>query len=402
VIAYLTDVEGMWGRFASFATGNPALRLAGDALELSPGATFVFGGDAIDRGPHGRLIVRTLLDARARHGERVILLAGNRDINKLRLVRELAGHPPARLPLELRGAPRPQLLRWIFANTMGARDAFEHRRSELAVEERDTGDEAVVESFLEDLAPGGDLRRYLEEARLAHRAGDVLFVHGGITTENLFAVPGAPAPASGVDAWVDALNAWYRAQLEAFAAGELGDDGTPAWQPLIAYQAPTPGRKVNMESVVYGRTADDLNNPYLPERAVVTRLRAEGVTRVVVGHTPNGDTPSILRDGDFQLVIADTSHARVPGNAKVLLEPGATSVEGATVLDDQRRAGVTFRIEPGDDTPIGLRAGDTGHLVKGRLDDGDYLMFRYLAGFKTEQVAVSPSALAGRPLAPPY
>ena len=45
----------------------------------------MFGGDAIDRGPGGRRIVRTLLAARRRYGDRVILLAGNRDINKLRL-----------------------------------------------------------------------------------------------------------------------------------------------------------------------------------------------------------------------------------------------------------------------------------------------------------------------------
>jgi len=40
------------------------VRLRGDAIELADGATFVFRGDAIDRGPHGRRLVRTLLAAK--------------------------------------------------------------------------------------------------------------------------------------------------------------------------------------------------------------------------------------------------------------------------------------------------------------------------------------------------
>ena len=108
MLAYLTDVEGRWDKLTSFAKGNPVVRLRADAIELADSATFVFGGDAIDRGPHGRRLVRTLLAAKQRYGDRVILIAGNRDLNKLRLRREL----------EVAG-PRAELLRTIFRQTMG-------------------------------------------------------------------------------------------------------------------------------------------------------------------------------------------------------------------------------------------------------------------------------------------
>ena len=149
MIAYLTDVEGRWDKLASFADRNPLVQLAGDRLRLSDGATFVFGGDAIDRGPAGRRIVDTLLAARREYGERVVLLAGNRDINKLRLRRELDGAPPARTPPALREGPRGELLRWIFGNTMGAGEAFDHRATELASERpgHSITDEDVVQSY---------------------------------------------------------------------------------------------------------------------------------------------------------------------------------------------------------------------------------------------------------------
>src|ERR1700691_4297257 len=118
-IAYLTDVEGQWEKVDTFCAGNPLVTLEGDDLVLATGVTFVFGGDAVDRGPHGRRTVACLSRAKRRYGDRVVLLAGNRDINKIRLARELAGHPPARAPHGLEGAA---LLRWIFAHTMGAKD----------------------------------------------------------------------------------------------------------------------------------------------------------------------------------------------------------------------------------------------------------------------------------------
>ncbi len=424
VIAYLTDVEGMWEKLASFARANPAVRLGDDGrLHVAEGAVFVFGGDAIDRGPHGRRIVHTLLEAKQRQPGQVVLLAGNRDINKLRLPRELGGEPPTRTPDDVRGGPRPALLRWIFQHTMGAPAAFDFRRRELA-EERgavvgDVREDEVADSYLEDLARGGPLRAYLAAGQLAFRHGDTLFVHGGLSEASLGAVPGRPtrpdasepgAPLDvDVDAWVVELNAWYREQMDAFAAGRLAGS-TPAWQPLIAYQAPAPGSRHNPGSVVYGRSVDDHNNLRLPGPPVIAALARAGITRAVVGHTPSGDSPSVGRLGRFQMICADNSHARHDQGSRVWISGGELRVEAATRLDGDaedaplRRVGFVLDAgaDPDDDaSPIGLRTRTHGRLVRGVLDDGALATYRALPEWKIEQLRATPAELPRDALEPP-
>lgn len=229
MLAYLTDIEGQWEKLASFAAGTEGLRLddAG-ALHVAEDVTFVFGGDAIDRGPAGRRLVATLLDARERQPERVVLLAGNRDLNKMRLARELRGAlPPKPLPDELRGAPPGALLQWIMKNTMGAGQAFEHRRAELAADGSDADDDAVAQSYLDDLAPEGPLTRYLAACDLAWFDGETLIVHGAVTDENLRLVPGEPDRAASVAAWVASLNGFIAAEVAVWRA-ELTHPVDPA------------------------------------------------------------------------------------------------------------------------------------------------------------------------------
>lgn len=400
-VAYLTDVEGLWKKLTSFCQDNPLVSLEdGDRLVVRPGVTFVFGGDAIDRGPDGRRVVRTLLEARRRQPSQVVLLAGNRDINKLRLVRELRGHPLARTPPEIRSAPRPVLLRWIFENTMGARGAFDFRKAELARSGDAVSDEDVVDSYLEDLGPGGALREYLTACQLTHRVGNTLFLHGGLHEDSLGAVPSRER-VDGVDAWGEALNAWYRDQLAAFAEERFDADGRPAWEAVIAYQAPVPGKRINTASVVYGRMANERNHPSLPSPALIETLTRAGIHRLVVGHTPSGDCPSLLLDDSFELLLADNSYGRVEGASRVLLGDDRVQVEGEVKLDDGRLEQLRFEHVLGDTSGLlGRQLLDTGHLVKGPLRTGEWLLFRALPEFRVEQLAVDPGTLAGRPLGP--
>ena len=70
-------------------------------------------------------------------------------------------------------------------------------------------------------------------------------------------------------------------------------------------------------------------------------------------------------------------------------------------LDDGRLEQVRFQLALGDTSvPIGRQLLDTGQLVKGPLESGDWLLFRALPQFRVEQLAVAPSALAGRGLGP--
>ena len=398
-IAYVTDVEGRWDKLESFARQNPLVAIdAGGRIDVRGGAVFVFGGDAIDRGPDGRRVVAALLEAKQRRPDRVVLLAGNRDINKMRLVRELAGYPPQRTPEELRSAGRGRLLRWIFEHTMGAREAFEHRRAELERAGLPAGDDDVPASFLADLAPDGPLTRYLAACQLAWKSGSTLFVHGGVTAESLGAVPGIAARVTDLDEWIGLLNAFCARQVAAFQQ-RVYVAGAPAWAELVDYQAPRPGTRLNQASVVYGRPTDDLGNPRLPERRVIEALARARVTRVVVGHTPSGDCPAVVRDDGFELILADNSYGRIETGSKLLLDEHGGIASGLAVLDGGERVEVRFELDRADPL-LGKRDIATGRLVKARLARGDYLLFRGLPGYRVEQLAVPAAAIDAAALEP--
>lgn len=388
--AYATDIEGRWEKLAELCAGNPLITLDDQRLTVADGALFVFGGDAIDRGPHGRKLVATLLAAKQAQPDQVVLLAGNRDINKLRLLRELDGHPPPRAPEAIRRAGRGALLSFIFANTMGAKDALCHRRTELG---GTATDDQVADSFLADLAERGSLTTYLSACQLAHREGDTLFVHGAVTPENLGVVPGIAERAPSVDAWVERLNAFYSESMHAFVTRRMTNQ-QPDWTELVNYQAPLSGTRLNQASVVYGRPTNDTGAPILPPAETTRTLLHNGVRRVVVGHTPSGDCPTILRDDDgaFELVLADNSYGRIEGGPKLSFSPSSLRVEGETQLDSGERVAVQYELCRSQPGPLGRRDAE-GRLVKATLADGDYLLFRPLDQYRVEQLRTTAEAL---------
>ena len=415
-VAYLTDIEGQWDKLEDFCAGSSLVRLEDPAgarsrLVVADDAVFVFGGDAIDRGPAGRKIVATLLAARRAQPDSVVLLAGNRDINKLRLARELDGSPPPRALAAVTSGRRGDLLRFILTHTMGARAAFDHRRDELAAEGSAAADDDVVQSYLDDLAPGGAMRSYLSLAVLAHREDETLFVHGGVTPENMGVVPGHGRRIPDVDDWLRALNEFYAQSMHAFCTNMSSADGTPMWQELIAYQSPKNGSRTNQASVVYARPTDAVGNPMLPPPHVVSDLAAAELRRVVVGHTPSGDCPALLRDDTgFELLLADNSYGRVERGSRVTIAENVVRVVGTTELDSGVREAVDYDAPHAREAPaqaaagrsfLGLREVATGRLVKARLARGDYLLYRGFEGYRVEQIAVSEAELAATALVAP-
>lgn len=402
-IGFLSDVEARWSKLVDFCEGNPWVSLrgrpSGDAgdgpprIDVQPGAMFVYGGDTIDRGPHSRRLLEALVEARLRQPDRVVLLAGNRDINKLRLRRELNGHPRAGAP----DTSRADILRWTLAHTMGAADAFGHRGVELGVLARggqgEDGEaereEEVVQSMLDDIAPGGALFNYLAVAQLGWRCEESLFVHGGVTEENFGVVPltsiGPDTRKSATpDEWVAALNGFYAEQFQYYA----NDPGGVAHHPLIQYQAPLPGTRANPRSVVYARPVDEVGNAATPSPALRARLTSSGIRRTVVGHTPAGDSPGIIRMGGFEAIIADSSYGTLERGSQVLLDGPRTMIRAWVQPVGEQPQRLSCDLELDTPSPIGRRDRVTGQVVKGLLEDGRYLLCRFLPGFRAEEVAV--------------
>ena len=126
-----------------------------------------------------------------------------------------------------------------------------------------------------------------------------------------------------------------------------------------------------------------------------------GLRRLVLGHTPCGDTPSVLRAESFELVIADNSRGRVETGSSVTIEGSSLSIRGRIALDSGELHALSLDTRTEDASGVvGRRDRATGRLVKGRLDDGRYATYRGLPGYVLEQLAIDAGALEASELEP--
>jgi hypothetical protein len=83
-LAYVTDVEGNIDYFQRFVNLATTLSYNGDGeLVLADGAYFIFGGDVVDKGLGDERLCRQLVSLKRKHPDRVFMLVGNRDLNKV-------------------------------------------------------------------------------------------------------------------------------------------------------------------------------------------------------------------------------------------------------------------------------------------------------------------------------
>ncbi|CAJ1453795.1 unnamed protein product, partial [Effrenium voratum] len=90
-VAFITDCEGNFEYWMRCVEMSSVVCWDSGKLEFANSSdTFVFGGDVFDKGTGDLRIAQQLVHFKQRYPERVHLLAGNRDVNKLRLPAELA------------------------------------------------------------------------------------------------------------------------------------------------------------------------------------------------------------------------------------------------------------------------------------------------------------------------
>mmetsp|Transcript_12526 Transcript_12526/g.29409 ORF Transcript_12526/g.29409 Transcript_12526/m.29409 type:complete len:907 (+) Transcript_12526:47-2767(+) len=341
-IEFLTDVEGNWDYFLRWVNlcqtlywHGPDLGVYGPGrLHLKAGCALVFGGDATDKGPGDIRFVRTLLDLKARYKHRVFIVLGNRDINKLRFSAELVpGVAPFVLPWDQKALSRQEWLdgqkelsadlvgttKWML-HFMGCQNTtFNTRRHELALLNPGATitDEDVAWSFYGSVDPAGPdpwELRLVQSGQLLVLLGDNLFVHGGVHENALGHVPGK-SKAPDLKSWVRGLNQWKDQQVRDFISRphwqQKGAERTRGAEDLILYGTPgIPGQK--SASVVYHNPFND-GNPQLYTEVVQTYLEDNGVRRVISGHQPHGQSPTIVRHPgrtpELFAVSGDTSYS---------------------------------------------------------------------------------------------
>jgi hypothetical protein len=89
-IGYCTDVEGNYEYWKRYLRLSKVLeRTETGGVRLKSDCHFVYGGDVCDRGYGDLRILKDLVELKSENPDRVHLILGNRDINKLRLLTEL-------------------------------------------------------------------------------------------------------------------------------------------------------------------------------------------------------------------------------------------------------------------------------------------------------------------------
>ena len=294
-LGYVTDIEGNLDYFERYVAISPVLRyIAPGELELvDEMCVFVFGGDLVDKGAGDLRLCRQMVALKRRYPERVFLLVGNRDLNKLRFTSELSDADMARpvhsipIPHWLESNPRAvslaqhlskraqelgveldavntraERLRWMYKETLGCPETFELRRLEMALLRAAEGgdgtaatavsDDDVVVNCIAEVQKGGSLWEYLSVACVAVHIGNTLFVHGAVDIDNYGWIPPhtkfqIPEDESrpdvprvdSVSEWVAGLNAYLRAGLADHAARPAWDEpvrSTRGGESLMALQ----------------------------------------------------------------------------------------------------------------------------------------------------------------------
>lgn len=307
-------------------------------------------------------------------------------------------------------------LKWMLEHTMGAQDDFERRRKEIASRAKDhqamtSNDESVLQSYLDSVREGGVLREYLELGSLAFIAHDTLFVHGGIingavtsdgdgSTSSLGRVPNAPSTQfRSVIEWVEQLNTWYQSEVQAWIDQPTwtSDRTTRGGNELLKYALPD-----YPASVIMGRHLQSSGMPTQLPADVVRQLSESGIKRLVVGHTPHGNCPTVIKQKKLdgfaddlstcfeEVIMCDTSYSNMKASdnrgdaaAELVLDvDGHVHIHG--VLADQRPISFTS-----DDLTVGRELRD-GTQVKAKLaatskdreeEEDEYLVYSVKNGF---------------------
>lgn len=101
-VGFVTDIEGNLDFWRRYVEQSEVLYLDREApiedglwgreppLRLREGCVFVHGGDSFDKGPGDVVVASELVKLKRRYPDRVFLILGNRDLNKLRMSSELA------------------------------------------------------------------------------------------------------------------------------------------------------------------------------------------------------------------------------------------------------------------------------------------------------------------------
>ena len=150
---------------------------------MKPGHKFVFGGDAGDKGDGTIRVIKTLVRMKQHYPDNVVLILGNRDVNKMRLTSELVNLDPKFHPAPYwvnngisfeSWCKKNEIefslfhkLSWLLECTFGSKGDQERRRKELASIRKDPYkiDCEISEEELLQITDDEVIRSYIESVK---------------------------------------------------------------------------------------------------------------------------------------------------------------------------------------------------------------------------------------------
>lgn len=405
-LVHIGDLEGEWNQINYLAENKIGLEFCDSQdkhgipilldskttkwIKLVEENDVVFAGDITDKGDYGLTLLKFIVELKKKYPDRVTLLTGNRDINKLVFLTHLNDRAMKKLPVLSHQNQYKNLDKWreeyvdletgfgintkmgrfrfLLWGKLAGQNVIEHRKNELLrIHGLDSiSEEASYESLMEDVSFRGPLIKYLKNSELIHfdKETKTLFAHGAINDENFFLVPQSLdrrrtlsyKKSKDLNSWINELNNFLKVEVGASLKSPHRESL------LVAYHDIIPETFTNPKSVVYGRfSTDPCLNIELPSDEVIEKLKNSGVQRIVVGHTPMGGVPNLFRNSNssdqFQVVVNDNTN--VPPylrRSAVILEGESITVIGTLLKDDGTTEEINFTLnkDENDDKIIGL------------------------------------------------
>jgi hypothetical protein len=406
--SFCSDVEGNLDHFERYIQHSTVLTWTDHdrkCLEFQDDDTmFVYGGDSQDKGIGDIRFVKMLLDLKTRYPERVQMIIGNRDGNKIRLCSELTPeciedknvlidkeYPYWESESNRKNTPQvfldqngftntaPNRLKWILKHSMGAEGAFDRRRNELSIigncEKEAITEDAVVQSYRDECdpqSPDNFMLQYLRAAKIAYVFGATIFVHGALNAQNIGTVPGKENVETHLPTWVDSLNKWAQKELAAFENNpyEGKTSRSRAGDGLTNYGS---GEKGNGgRTVTSADFLKDGNSHPLPV-VVQQYMLDSNINTVLSGHKPHGDCPNVICTGQVKAISADTSYSQMGAASDWGVDNRGTHCVSEVIVD--LRGVCTVRGKLADGTVFGYTVGGKGsdEFVGHQLEDKSWI-----------------------------
>ena len=343
--AFLTDIEGDSIYMDALLRRLQERNILDDIGALLDGWCIVIGGDMCDKGDDCASLLKIVIDWKLQNPQRVLLIPGNRELNKFRYHNELVPSKSYR-PYKngfssfysLTEAARMRYHRWINSHFITPSEwtnscidvhmiwvpwmmeevlgiPLIHQTSRLMQMEI-TQFAQYLDALKQDISPlhHFNIFQYISlcsPVGILETSDDkrILFVHGGINADNFLLLPTKPPRKSdSLFEWASKYKALFDDNLMKFNYNFFTDLSLDAWY-----------KGLSIDSIITQRAHQVENNEVELSKEFIDYLKYFDTSAIIVGHTPRGPIPASISQDGISFIAADTSNYRSNETIQIML-----------------------------------------------------------------------------------